>query len=88
MGKLNLESFNDILFGALKDQSKEGKLKMIEAELSMIANMMFDEMAELMDELEKNGYESERFTKIKNIKNNTESLVLEAEKLRKELEKE
>jgi len=83
--ELNIESFNDILFGALKDQSPMGKMKLIEAELNTVANMLYEEMAYLMDELEEKGYESKRFEKIKNIKNNSENLLIEYERLRKEV---
>ena len=85
MNKLNLETFNDILFGALKDQGVEGQIKMLKAELNMIGDMLFSETAELLDELEKCGYESERFTRIKNIKSNTEGLLLKLEGLEKKL---
>ena len=58
MNKLNLETFNDILFGALKDQSVEGQIKMLKAELNMIGDILFSETAELLDELEKLADES------------------------------
>ena len=85
MNKLNLETLNDILFGALKDQSLEGQIKLLKAELNMIGDMLFSETAELLDELEQCGYESERFTRIKNIKNNSEGLLLKLEGLEKKL---
>ena len=85
MNKLNLETFNDILFGALKDQSLEGQIKLLKAELNMIGDMLFSEMAELLDELEQCGYESERFTRIKNITSNSEGLLLKLEGLEKKL---
>lgn len=85
MKHFNLDTFNDILTSALKDQSPKGKLELIEAELSMIADMLFNEMAELMDELEQAGYQSERFSRIMNIKSNTEGLLMEAAELRKQI---
>ena len=88
MNKLNLETFNDILFGALKDQSVEGQIKMLKAELNMIGDMLFSETAELLDELEQCGYESERFTRIKNIKSNSEGLLLKLEGLEQKLKEE
>ena len=81
MNKLNLETFNDILFEALKDQGIEGQIKLLKSELNMIADMLFSETAELLDELEQCGYESERFTRIKNIK----GLLLELKGLEKQL---
>ena len=85
MNKLNLETFNDILFGALKDQSVEGQIKLLKAELNMVVDMLFSETAELLDELEQCGYESERFTHIKNIKSNSESLLLKLKGLEEKL---
>ena len=85
MNKLNLETFNDILFGALKDQSVEGQIKLLKAELNMIGDMLFSETSELLDELEQCGYESERFTRIKNIKSNLEDWLLTLKGLEKKL---
>ena len=85
MNKLNLETFNDILFGTLKDQSVEGQIKLLKAELNTIGDMLFSETAELLDELEQRGYESERFTRIKNIKSNSEGLLLRLEGLEQKL---
>ena len=85
MNKLNLDTFNDILFGALKDQSVEGQIKLLKAELNMVVDMLFSETAELLDELEQCGYESERFTRIKNIKSNSEGLLLKLKGLEKKL---
>ena len=85
MNKLNLETFNDILFGALKDQSVEGQIKLLKAELNMVVDMLFSETAELLDELEQCGYESERFTRIKNIKSNLEGLLLTLKGLEEKL---
>ena len=85
MNKLNLETFNDILFEALKNQSVEGQIKLLKAELNMIGDMLFSETAELLDELEQCGYESERFTRIKNIKSNSEGLLLKLKGLEQKL---
>ena len=84
MSTLNLETFNNILFGALKDNSPMAKIKMLEAEISMVADVFMNEVAELLDELDKSGYKSPQFQKIQNIKNNTEGLVIELQKLKKE----
>ena len=85
MNKLNLETFNDILFGALKDQGIEGQIELLKSELNMIGDMLFSETAELLDELEQYGYESERFTRIKNINSNSEGLLLKLKGLEKKL---
>ena len=82
MSKLNLDSFNEILFGALKDNSTEGKIKMLEAELGMVANIFYSEVAVLLDELEQTNYQSDQFQKILNIKSNSESLLEQLEQLK------
>lgn len=79
MSTLNIDTFNDILLKAAKDE--ESKIKIIEAELGMVASMFMDEVGLLLDELEKNGYKSEQFQKIQNIKNNSERLLEMLEEL-------
>lgn len=85
MEKLNLNTFNDILFSAFKDKSPESKLELLEKELGLIANLFYSKMAEMFDELEKNGYESDLFNEIKAIKANTEPLLEEVEELKKRI---
>lgn len=88
MAKLDLDSFNEILFQALKDGSVKGQIELIEAELSMTADIFYTEMGYLMDDLLAEGYESERFTKLKNIKANSEGLLEKLEELRAQLPEE
>lgn len=88
MATLNLESFNEILFGALKDTSTQGKIDMIRAELEMVANVFMEACGEVLDELEQNGYKSEKFDKVMNIKNNTEHLLEQLEELENQLKEE
>lgn len=88
MGKLNLESFNKILLGALKDNSPKGQLEMIKAELSMVFEMITAETGDLLDELEEYGYKSERFDRIKTIKKNSELLVIKMLKLEELIKEE
>ena len=87
MPKLTLESFNDIIMGAMKDASDEKRLELYDMELRVVGEMLSDAVADLLDELEASGYHSEHFDKILNIKANTESLVNEAEALREKLKK-
>lgn len=74
MSKLNLKNFNEILARHLKDDKSEADL--IKAELNVIGDIILDKTAQLLDELDKNGYDSEIFRQIKNIKNNSEYLVI------------
>jgi len=73
--KLDMNSFNDILFGALKEQTPETKIKMLHLELDMAQAVLIEEMFNLMDELVEKNYQSEQFTKINNIKDNMEILI-------------
>lgn len=86
MNTLNIDTFNDILLQAAKDE--ESKIKIIEAELKMTANIFYSEVAVLLDELEQSGYKSEQFRKIQNIKDNTERLFEILEKLQYKAESE
>lgn len=79
MSTLNIDTFNNILLKAAKDE--ESKIKIIEAELGMVANIFMDEIGLLLDELEESGYKSEQFQKIQNIKNNSERLLVMLEEL-------
>ena len=85
---LNLDTFNEILYGALKDQSPQGKLELLEAEFNMIAGLFMDKCGDLLDELNEKGYESDLFTQIKNIKANSEGLLEEYEYLQEQIELE
>lgn len=88
MAKLDINSFNDILFSALKDKSVKGKIELIKSELNMVADTLFGECGKLLDELVDYGYESETFTRIKNIKANTESLISKLQELEAQLAEE
>ena len=84
MSKLNLDSFNDILFSAFKEQSVEKKIELLEHEISFSSEMFLDEVATLLEELDKNNYQSEQFEIIKNIMNNTARLIKQVEGLKNE----
>lgn len=79
MAGLNINSFNEILLSAAKDE--EAKIKILEAEMRMCADLFMNEVCVLLDELESNGYKSKQFTKIQNIKDNSESLLAMLEEL-------
>lgn len=73
MCKLNIETFTEILLKAAKDD--EGKLKILEGELSIIAQKMDALVYEFLDELEESGYRSEKFDNLMTFKHNTEPLL-------------
>lgn len=85
MNTLNIDTFNEILLKAAKDE--ESKIKIIEAELEMAANIFYSEVAVLLDELKQMGYKSEQFQKIQNIKDNSERMLEMLEKLQSKAER-
>lgn len=86
MSTLNIDTFNDILLKAAKDE--ESKVKILEAELEMTSNIYYSEVAVLLDELEQTGYKSEQFQMVQNIKNNAVRLIERLEELRGRAESE
>lgn len=88
MAKLNIDSFNDILFSALKDKSVKGQIELIKSELNLVFDLFTHECGKLLDELVDYGYESETFTRIENIKANTEGLLLKLQELEAQLAEE
>lgn len=84
MSELNINTFNEILLKAAKDDAS--KLKILEAEMSMVADMYYGEVAILLDELVEKGYDSEQFQKIKNIKANTENILEMIQELERKIE--
>lgn len=84
--QLNIDSFNELLFSALKDQSPQGRLDLLEKEIEMCALEFCNHMACLCDELVDKGYESELFSQVKNIKTNSEKLMEQADELRRQIE--
>lgn len=86
MNTLNIDTFNNILLQAAKDE--ESKVKILEAELAMVADMLDLEVTVLLDELVNNGYKSEQFEKILNIKNNSLRLIEMYEELKDKAESE
>lgn len=86
MSELNIKTLNDILVGALKENYTE--VDLIKAELNFVGDILLNECAKLLDELDSKNYDSEIFRRIKNIKNNSESLVLRLLELEPKEEKE
>lgn len=81
---MTIDKFNNILLKAAKDDVS--KLKILEAEMSMVADMYYDEIGILLDELVEKRYDSEQFQKIKNIKANTENILEMIQKLERKIE--
>lgn len=83
---LNIDTFNEIIEKAAKDDVS--KIEILEAELSIASEVFFTELGILLDELVENGYESKQFTKIQNIKANTNHLLTQIDELKANQEAE
>ena len=83
---LNIDTFNEILEKAVKEDVS--KIEILEAELSIASEVFFTELGILLDELVENGYESKQFTKIQNIKANTNHLLTQIDELKANQEAE
>lgn len=73
MPKLNIQTFNEILLKYCKDDN--ARIELLEKQLAMVADILWNETANLLQELEDTNYNSEQFKKIKAIKNNTEHII-------------
>ncbi len=67
MTTLNIETFNEILFTALKDNSPQGMLDLLKAELSMAYAMKIEAMETVMDALENGRGYKQDLEKVRNI---------------------
>ncbi len=74
MTTLNIETFNEILFTALKDNSPQGKLDMLKAELSMAYAMKIEAMETVMDALENGRGQMQDVQKVRNIDRSCDTL--------------
>lgn len=84
MAELNIETFNTILMKAAKDE--EAKIKLIEMEIDFAHGILVDKTAQLLEELEKSGYQSKTFQEIKNITENVNVLIDKLDELQNEKE--
>lgn len=85
MSGLSINTFNNILLAAAPDV--ESKIGILRAELEIIQGVFIEKVGELLDELDANGYESEKFQEIRNVKNNTEHIFAMIDALEKQIEK-
>ena len=80
MPKLNINSFNEVLLQFCNDD--DSRIELLENELEMVSAILWDEIANLLQELEDNEYNSKQFTKIQTIKNNTVCIIEKLEELK------
>lgn len=85
MAKLTLNTFNDLLFSAFKDQSLEKKKELLEIEIQVIAEILTPKLYDLCGELIEIGYNSDLFEEIGNIKSNGETLFEQLAEVEKQI---
>ena len=74
MTKLNIETFNEVLFTALKDKSPKGKLDLLKAELSMVYAMKIEAMETVMDAIENGRGYMQEVERVRNIDRSCDTL--------------
>ena len=74
MTKLNIETFNEVLFTALKDNSPKGKLDLLKAELSMVYAMEIEAMETVMDAIENGRGYLQEMERVRNIDRSCDTL--------------
>ena len=74
MTKLNIETFNEVLFTALKDNSPKGKLDLLKAELSMAYAMKIEAMEKVIHALEDGRDYMQEMEKLQNIDRSCDTL--------------
>ena len=74
MTKLNIETFNEVLFTALKDNSPKGKLDLLKAELSMVYAMKIEAMETVMDAIENGRGYMQEMERVRNIDRSCDTL--------------
>lgn len=85
---LNLESFNEILLGALEDESQQGKIELLKGELELCSQIFCEKVGQVLDELEETGYDSKLFRELNNIKDASVNIIEKLEELESQLEGE
>ena len=86
MGKLNLDTFNEILFSAFKDehQNPQGMLELLSMEIQAAYGMKIDQMEKVIDDLNNGRPYHENLRLVNNIDSNIDSLVEKVDKIYEE----
>lgn len=74
MTKLNIGTFNEVLFTALKDNSPKGKIDLLKAELSMAYAMKIEAMEKVIHALENGRGYMQDVQKVRNIDRSCDAL--------------
>ena len=74
MTKLNIGTFNEVLFTALKDNSPKGKLDLLKAELSVVYAMKIEAMKKVIHALEDGRDYMQEMERLRNIDRSCDTL--------------
>lgn len=74
MGKLNIDTFNEILFSALKDNGPRGKAELLGHEIEMAYHMKITAMEALVEALNKGLPYHEQLEQVNNIDHSCDTL--------------
>ena len=74
MTKLNIGTFNEVLFTALKDNSPKGKIDLLKAELSMAYAMKIEAMEKVIHALEDGRDYMQEMERLRNIDQSCDTL--------------
>lgn len=81
---LNLDTFNEILFEAFKDQTAEAKAELLAAELQAAFAVKIQMMEEVIEDLNRGRPYREHLKKVNNIDGNLDKLAAQLDELEKE----
>ncbi len=74
MTKLNIGTFNEVLFTALKDNSPKGKIDLLKAELSVVYAMKIEAMEKVIHALEDGRDYMQEMERLRNIDRSCDTL--------------
>ena len=74
MTKLNIGTFNEVLFTALKDNSPKGKIDLLKAELSIAYAMKIEAMEKVIHALEDGRDYMQEMERLRNIDRSCDTL--------------
>ena len=82
--KLNMDTFNEILFGAMKDQGPRGKRDLLLGELQMAYNVKIQSMEKVIDDLNKGLPYHKDLTLVNNVDSNLNAMGRQIEEIEKQ----
>jgi len=84
MAKLNLDTFNEILFSAFKEQSPQNMLELLSVEIQSAYAMKIDQMEKVIADLNNGRPYHQNLQLVNNIDSNLDSLAEKVDKIYEE----